>query len=70
MAALLKVSESEKSLARKAGKLPKAPKKPKRNASLTVLDNYITRHNDYVKKIKDRAAKSRRKEAVLKQIFG
>lgn len=68
--ALLKVSESDKSLARKVGKLPKAPRKPKQSASLKVMENYIARNNAYVKKIKDMAAKSRKKEALKKQIHG
>jgi len=40
---LKKLSEATKSEARKAGKLPKAPKKPKQSASLSALNNYVTR---------------------------
>jgi hypothetical protein len=68
--ALQKISESDKQLARKVGKLPKAPRKPRQSASVTVMENYIARHNHYVKKIKDMAARARKKEALKKQIHG
>lgn len=64
------ISETTKSLAKKAGKLPKAPKKPKMNASLSALENYKVKHAAYVKKIADLASKARKKESLKKQIFG
>jgi len=63
------VSEKIKAEAKKAGKLPKAPKKPKQSASLTTLENYKRRHDSYVKKISEMAAKARKKESLKKQIF-
>lgn len=68
--ALQKISESDKQLARKVGKLPKAPRKPRQSASLTTMENYIARHNNYVKKIKEMASKARKKEQLKKQIHG
>lgn len=68
--ALQKVSESDKAMARKVGKLPKAPRKPKQSSSDTVLQNFISRNNNYVKKIKDMASRARKKESLKKQIFG
>jgi hypothetical protein len=69
MATLKQVTEAEKQLARKVGKIPKAPKKPKRSASITVLENYTNRHNAWADKIKAMASLARQKEALLKQIF-
>jgi hypothetical protein len=67
---LKKLSESTKAEARKAGKLPVAPKKPKQGASLSVLENYIVRHNAYVDKVNAMAAKYRKASSIKKQIFG
>jgi hypothetical protein len=64
------VSEKIKAEAKKAGKLPKAPKKPKQSASVTTLENYKRKHDAYVKKVSDLAAKARKKETLKKQIFG
>lgn len=68
--ALKKVSEEDKRVARKIGKLPKAPRKPKQSASLNTMQNYIRRHNAYVDKIKRMATDARKKEALKKQIHG
>jgi hypothetical protein len=68
--ALNKVSETDKAMARKAGKLPKAPRKPKQTASLATMENFIRRYNAYVSKVKDMAAKARKREALKKQIHG
>lgn len=68
--ALLKINESEKALARKVGKLPNAPRKPKQTASVSVMENFIRRHNEYVRKIKDMAGRARKKESLRKQIHG
>jgi hypothetical protein len=67
---LKKLSEATKSEARKAGKLPKAPKKPKQSASLSALNNYVTRHNAYVDKVQAMAAKYRKAASLKKSIFG
>jgi len=64
------VSEETKRIARKAGKLPKAPKKPKQSASLSALESYKARHDAWVKKIADMAARARKKETLKKSIFG
>ena len=63
------VSEKTKAEARKAGKLPKTPRKPKQSASLTALESYKRRHDAYVKKVSEMAAKARKKVSLLKQIF-
>lgn len=63
------VSEKIKSEARKTGKLPKAPRKPKKSASVSALESYKRRHDAYVKKLSDMAAKARKKVSLLKQIF-
>lgn len=68
--ALQKISESDKQLARKVGKLPKAPRKPRQSASVTTMENFIARHNAYVKKVKDMAARARKRESLKKQIHG
>jgi predicted RecA/RadA family phage recombinase len=44
------------------------PKKPKLSASLTALDNYISRYKSWVQKVKHMAAEGRRKDAVKKKI--
>jgi len=63
------VSEAEKAAARKAGKLPKAPKKPKRTASVAALEAYAARHDAWCDKIKAMAAKAKKREGLVKQIF-
>jgi len=67
---LKKVSESEKSAARKNGKIPTAPKKPKKGATLAALEKYVERHNAYVEKVKKLAAKGGKRDALKKKIFG
>lgn len=64
------ISEKTKAEAKKAGKLPKAPAKPKQSASVATLENYKRKHDAYVKKVSELAAKARKKEALKKQIFG
>lgn len=63
------ISTKEKQEARKAGFRAKSPKKPKRNASLSVLENYLSRVKEYERKVKDAAAKYRKREALAKKIF-
>ena len=65
-----KINPDELRLARKAGFRKKAPKKPGRGASLTVLENYVSRHNNFVKEVKAAAAKARKLTSMQKQIFG
>lgn len=63
-----RVSPEDLRQARKAGKVPSRPKKPKQSSSLTVLDNYLRRYNEWVKKVKAMASDGRRKETVKKKI--
>jgi len=65
-----KVTEKAKAEARKAGKLPKAPRKPKQTATISALESYKRRHDEYVRKINELAAKARKKESLKKSIFG
>jgi hypothetical protein len=65
---LPKISAEEIRMAKKAGRVPKMPKKPKLSASLTALDNYISRYKSWVQKVKHMAAEGRRKDAVKKKI--
>ena len=67
MASLKKYSDKEWSEAKKAGFRRKKPKKPKASASLTVLNNYVTRWNKYVDDVKKAAKKYRTKEAEKKK---
>lgn len=67
---LKKVDESKKALARKIGKLPKAPKKPKKSATLTAMENYVSRYNAYVDKINDMANRANKLRTMKKSIFG
>lgn len=64
-----KVSASDRTAARKAGKLPKEPKKPKRGASLAQLESFLSRHAAWAKRVKDMAAAARKREALQKKIF-
>lgn len=65
---LPRVSPEELKWARKAGAVPKRPAKPKAGASLTVMDNFLTRYKEWVKRVKSMAADGRRKDAVKKKI--
>lgn len=69
MATLKKLDPEKKRLARKIGKLPAAPKKPKRGASLSAMENYVSRYNDYVDKIHNKAAQASKLHTLQKQIF-
>ena len=75
MAALKKLSAQELSKARRAGFKRKKPKMPKKSASLTVMENYVRRWNEYVDaakaKIKAKAQKEadkKKKESLYNQI--
>jgi hypothetical protein len=63
------ISQATISLARKSKFRGKAPKKPKRSASLGQLEKYLQRVKDYEKKVNEYAARTRKKEALLKKIF-
>lgn len=67
---LHKLSEADKSAARKMGKLPKAPKKPKQSATLRTLEAYVVRHNAYVAKVKGMAKNSASLNSLKKKVFG
>jgi len=67
---LHKLTEAEKSAARKMGKLPKAPKKPKQGATLKTLEAYVVRHNAYVAKVRGMAKSAGTRNALKKKIFG
>ncbi len=69
MATLIKVSSEEIRKARKAGFKRKAPKKPKRTASVTTLENYISRHNEWAKELKSAGKNVDKKKTLLKTIF-
>lgn len=69
MATLIKVSSEEIRKARKAGVKKKAPKKPKKSASLSVLENYVARHNDWAKTIKEAGRSLDKKAKLAKTIF-
>lgn len=69
MATLSKLSNEDLRKARKAKFKKKAPKKPKRNASVGVLENYISRHNDWVKEAKEAIKAGARKEKLKKTIW-
>ena len=66
MAAIKKLSAEELRKARKSGFKRKKPKKPKASASLTVLENWVSRYNQWVDdakaKIKQAAEKEREKK--------
>lgn len=61
MATIKKLSAVELGIARRSGYKKKKPKKPRAGASLTVLENYVVRFNEWVDgaraKIKERAKK-------------
>lgn len=69
MATLIKVSSEEIRKARKAGFKRKAPKKPKKSASVSVLENYISRHNEWAKELKAAGKNVDKKKTLLKTIF-
>lgn len=67
--ALAKVSAEEIRKARKSGFKRKAPKKPKRSASVTTLENYVARHNEWAKALKSAGRNVDKKATLLKTIF-
>lgn len=75
--ALAQISSEELRKARKNGFKRKRPKKPKKSAGVGVLENFIVRHNEWVKDAKAAKAKvneknkaKEKKAALKKQIFG
>jgi len=67
MATANKISQSELSQARKAGFKRSKPKKPKASASLSSLENYITKYNNWVRAAKDKIASKKQKETDKKR---
>ena len=70
MATLLKLSAEELRKARKAGFKKKAPKKPKLSSSLSTMEGYVSRHNDWVKQARTKIAENKKREGLRKQIQG
>ena len=70
MATLRNPTEEDKRNARKVGKLPKKPKKPKQSATLSTLEGYVSRHNNWTDKIKEMAARYKKANTLKKQVFG
>lgn len=73
--ALKTFSEEQKRKARKMGFKSKAPKSPKASASLTSLQNWESRYNDWVDRMKAKAqdfdkreSDKKKKVSLLKQI--
>ncbi len=73
--ALKTFSEEQKRKARKMGFKSKAPKKPKASASLTSLENWQSRYNDWIDRMKAKAqdfdkreTDKKKKATLLKQI--
>lgn len=62
MATIAKLTSDQLSAARKAGFKRKKPKKPKASATLTVMENWVTRNNDWVKDAKSKVASVKKKE--------
>jgi len=67
--ALAKLSADQLRQARKAGFKRKAPKKPKQSASLSVMENYVAKHNSWVKDARAAISANKRKETLKKSIF-
>jgi len=67
MATLKKVSAEEIRQARKGGYKGKAPKKPK-NKTVTTLESYISRYNDWVDRVKAASKDFKKLESLKKQI--
>lgn len=67
--ALIKVSSDEIRKARKAGFKRKAPKKPKKSASLSTLESYVSRHNEWAKSLKEAGRSLDKKAKLVKAIF-
>lgn len=65
-----KISAETLRLAKKSGFKAKAPKKPKMNASLAVMERYVARHNDWVKRANQAAADQRKREKLQKAVRG
>jgi hypothetical protein len=65
-----KVSPENLRIARKGGFKAKQPKKPKMNASTLVLERYVARHNDWVKRVNAAAADQRKREKLQKAVRG
>jgi len=67
---LSKISREDIRKARKAGFKKKALKKPKASASLGVIENYISRQNDWIKEAKARIQQSKKLDSARKQLKG
>jgi hypothetical protein len=74
MATLMKITPEQLRQAKKCGFKRKAPKKPKRGATVSAMENYIVRYNEWVKAAKScksqKETLARKKATLKKQIFG
>jgi len=61
MATISKLTDIELRAARSAGYKAKRPKKPKGGATLTVLENWVGRYNEWVRKAKAKTAEKKAK---------
>ena len=68
MATLKSISTKELSEARKAKFRRKKPKKPKQSATLSAMESYIERYNQWVSDAKEKAKEYRAKEVLKKKI--
>lgn len=68
--ALAKLSAEQLRLARKAGFKKKAPKKPKQSASLSTMESYVSRYNDWCKQARQKISDGKKRENLKKQIRG
>lgn len=62
MAAIKTITPDQLRKAKKAGFKKKKPKKPKASASLTVLENWVSRYNAWIDDAKNKIKEADRKE--------
>ena len=67
MATLKTFTEEQKRKARKMGFKSKAPKRPKASASLQSLENWTARYNNWIDRLKEKAAAYDKKEKDKKK---
>lgn len=64
MASILKISPDDLRTARKGGFRKKKPKKPSAKASLSTLQNWVSRNNSWVKEAKQRASEYKKAQKL------
>lgn len=67
MATIKKFSAADLAAARKAGYKKKKPKKPRAGASLSVLENYVARYNEWIDGARTKIKEKSSKEAAQKK---